>query len=75
MDLLIVHYQLMWNVSTGTGDIWLYPETPPPYNISVKSIADADHYMNILRSETPVYYNTVSTHLHTGQEPVGEGES
>lgn len=79
MDLEIDSYKFFWNAKTNEGQLMLalLPEKESDPNV-VTLLLDTPQegtlMIDILRNEKPVYYNTDSELIHTGFEPVGEGE-
>jgi hypothetical protein len=67
----IESYKITWNVKSDEGIILLQTEEGVE-QLLADSAAEAMLLLDILRNESPVFYNDGL--LFTGFEPVGEGE-
>lgn len=68
----IESYKITWNVKSDEGVILLQTEEGVE-QLLADSAAEAMLLLDILRNESPVFYNDGL--LFTGFEPVGEGEN
>lgn len=70
-------YLVFWNAAANEGQLTLElagDEDPRTATIHLDSPQEGSLLLDILRNESPVYYDDEYELIITGMEPVGEGE-
>jgi len=70
----VKQYQLSWQAASNKGVIYLYFNDGTRETIYPDSIQELAELGNILRSEKPIWFNTMFNYLSTAREPTGEFE-
>lgn len=70
-------YRLHWNIRTGHGQIVLVlGEIPLQREVKMENVGPAEFMAvsDMLRNESPIFWDGELAEISTGHEPVGEGE-
>ena len=70
----IVSYKVTWRAADDTGMLHLAMKDGTAVSIPVDSPSEMSLLIDLVRNESPVFYNAKHGLLCTGMEAVGEGE-
>lgn len=72
---VIEQYKITWRPEDDAGMVHLALANGAGASLPIDSAAEAAFLLDMLRNESPVFYDTENRLLATGMEPVGEGEA
>jgi len=68
-------YQMVWNAGENQGVLILLLEGGETVHLTIDTADEGTFLLDLLRNESPVFYEPNGGVVCTGFEPVGEGEA